>query len=284
MSVKLGAGNWGSATSHAGMFKVAAVVNVGLAASSVTQTSATLTLTGHSGKWWYQGSESGAACMEVASGASSFDLANLTPSTSYTYLAYRSADCASGNEMASETFKTLAQQVSVSNLDETLESYWLGVGNPGTVDTRRAGGFTTGDHSGGYTLESVTAKFAAKSGTPAALTASIYSQSGSGPGSSLVTLTGSDPDTAGDHTYTCSGNGCDLSANTTYYVVFASPGTQGASYYNWRATASGNQTNTPSGAGWSIDDKVQTKTGAGQWTTVQGSQYNGVFKVTATTR
>ena len=76
--------------------------------------------------------------------------------------------------------------------------------------------------------------------------------------SALATLTGDNPDTAGDYTFTCSGS-CSLSASTTYWLVMCSAsGGYTANLYNLTWTASDNQTNTPSYAGWSIGDAAKS--------------------------
>ena len=91
------------------------------------------------------------------------------------------------------------------------------IGVVGTIFNRCAVSFSTGDRSGGYTLKSVTGRFNAKSGDASNIIVKVHAadtSNSSNPGTEVVTLDGSDPDTAGLHTFTCSGNGCSLSAST----------------------------------------------------------------------
>ena len=82
--------------------------SVALAASDITTNGATLTISGHSAAWWYQGDQSGAQCTSVSAGTTTASLSGLTAGTSYTYKAYSASGCASANELASATFSTLA--------------------------------------------------------------------------------------------------------------------------------------------------------------------------------
>ena len=77
-----------------------------LSASSVTQTSATLTLAGHTGNWYLkETSPSTGTCSSAISGGT-HSLSSLTGGTTYTYKAY--SDSACSTEIASETFTTTA--------------------------------------------------------------------------------------------------------------------------------------------------------------------------------
>ena len=249
-----------------------------LTVSNKTATSATLTIGSHTGEWWYQANKTPYSTCRSAGTGSSVDVDNLSEGTSYTFRAYNATGCDSADEIASKTFTA---SVSVGNLGETLASTTIGVGDVAGAEFKRGNSFTTGSNSNGYTLQSVTAKFGAKSGSPAAIRVEIYSQSGSNPGSSVATLSGSDPDTAGDYTYTCSGSGCDLSASTTYYLVMSAPGSPTDATYSWSSTQSDGQTNAPSNAGWSIGDGLVSDIG-GVWNLV--THNSGVFKVVATVK
>ena len=68
--------------------------SVTLAASAVTETTATLTLSGHTGDWWYRGSQQGAPCTAVDADTATVDLSGLTGGMSYVYKAYRDKGCA----------------------------------------------------------------------------------------------------------------------------------------------------------------------------------------------
>ena len=125
--------------------------------------------------------------------------------------------------------------------------------------TEWANAFTTGSNSGGYTLASVRALFLDQIGsTPGDITVAIHAKSGVNPAASaLMTLSGSNPATAGAHEFTCANN-CYLAANTDYFVVMSAPNATGNNqYYVWRYTSSDDETKAPSGNGWSLADAAQ---------------------------
>ena len=66
-----------------------------LAASSVEDDTATLTLTNHSGDWYYKYTvpSGDTTCTVVSSGTYTASLTSLTPGTSYTYKAYSNNTC-----------------------------------------------------------------------------------------------------------------------------------------------------------------------------------------------
>ena len=141
----------------------------------------------------------------------------------------------------------------VSNLSQTENGEDMSVGEKDYTgyglgfdwdNWEYATSFTTGANAGGYKLNSVTAKFAAKTGSPGGIEARIYSNSGTSPGTSLVELSGSAPDTAGNYTYTCSGTACALAASTTYWLAFKAPDAPENvnNHYNWKNTTSDSQT------------------------------------------
>ena len=142
--------------------------------------------------------------------------------------------------------------------------------------------FTTGSASAGYTLDSVTIPFGAKNANPGAIAVKIYSDSSGEPGAEVAnaTFTGPNSPDNQDAVYTCSGSGCALSASTTYHLHLSRAGNQG--YYRWRSTASDNETNAPSTAGWSIGNGGHRRiTSSDPWDTMQAGRV-GKFKVTAT--
>ena len=78
------------------VFAVEAALTPPFSAGSITATTATLTLTGHSGGWWYKrtaGTPADATCHSVTAGTTSADLSGLTQNSSYTYKAYAKANC-----------------------------------------------------------------------------------------------------------------------------------------------------------------------------------------------
>ena len=250
-----------------------------LTATNVTASSVTLTIYDHTGNWYYKANFWPHTSCSSAQTGTTVNLSGLAPGTAYTYKAYNDGSCA--NLIATADAFTTGG-VSVSNLGKTLSSHVMGVNT-----TSRAANFTTGNNSSGYTLHSVTAKFNAKVGAPAALMVEVYSKhdSKSEPGSSQVTLTGSNPNTAGDYTYTCpvNNNGCNLPAGTTYYLVLSAPGSPTTNAeYRWQTTQSTDQTNTPGSADWEIGNRMLTKIEGGTWGDSSGIDISGLFKVAAT--
>ena len=96
---------WDSNAGNTAQLVLAAVPKAGLGASSVTSTTATLTLTGQTGNWWLKRTTpSGGTC---TAGESDYThaLSSLTASTNYTYKAYSDSSCAT--ELFSASFTTL---------------------------------------------------------------------------------------------------------------------------------------------------------------------------------
>ena len=75
-----------------------------LTASSISVTAATLTLTNHSGNWYYKKTAPTTGSCSATQTSASVNLTNLTAGTSYTYKAY--SDSACSMELASTTFTT----------------------------------------------------------------------------------------------------------------------------------------------------------------------------------
>ena len=71
-----------------------------LAASSVEDDSATLTLTGHTGNWHYKANAAPHASCSSAQSGTTASLASLSTNTSYTYKAYSDSGCTDANELA----------------------------------------------------------------------------------------------------------------------------------------------------------------------------------------
>ena len=67
----------------------------------------------------------------------------------------------------------------------------------------------------------------------------------------LATLTGTVPSTTAwaDTTFTCSGSGCSLSANTTYFVVMVS---DRLNSHAWAVAATETESTYPTNSGWSV--------------------------------
>ena len=80
-----------------------------LTASSITASGATLTISGHTGQWWYQGGELGEAlgsCTSVPSGSTA-TLTGLDSNTLHEYKVYDQANCATADLLTSVRFTTL---------------------------------------------------------------------------------------------------------------------------------------------------------------------------------
>ena len=170
--------------------------------------------------------------------------------------------------------------MSVSNLSETSDGIGVGV----LATNTEANGFTTGDHSDGYTLDRVVIKFRASSGDPGTFTAAIHAESSGNPAASATyTLNGSStPTTAGDYAYTCSGT-CNLDKDTTYFLVLSGTGaSHSIGFYSWDTTESASETNTPSNAGWSIANRAKRKSG-NTWSD-EATVFSGMFEVVAIKR
>ena len=251
--------------------------------SSVTGTGATLNIVGRTAAWWYD-ADSGpdTTCQSVAANTSSDALTGLTAGSVYTYTAYSAAGCNAANELDSVTFST--SDVSVGNLGEQADNASCSIGYSGTNNVKCATAFTTGGNSAGYTLKSVTGLFDAKFRNPGDIVVAIHAAdttNSSHPASSAsITLTGSDPDAAGLHTFACS-TGCDLTASTTYFVVMSTADTSAPrKLYSWRRTTSDDETVRPSTAtGWAIANDGLHDIGSG-WTTLPRN-HTGVMHVAA---
>ena len=125
--------------------------------------------------------------------------------------------------------------------------------------------FTTGTNPNGYIVNSIQLSMSSASGNPSGFTVSIYSSPGNGaPGTSLGSLSGSDPVTGGVYTYTTSG--IVLSSSTFYFVVATSttPIAQGA--YHWNAANSFGEIYTSPGDPWTIQDAYYSSTDGSSWT------------------
>ena len=273
---------WKDESGFSGLFKVIAEENPVLSAGSITTTEATLTLTHYTGAWWYKATTGPHTTCQgpVATNTSTKDISGLTTSQTYTYSAYGASGCAAANLLATAaTFTTGV--VSVDNLGLVNHNY-CPVGGASAGATKCANMFTTGGAAGGYTLNSVTAEFRAKSGNPGTFSIALYEASGSNPGNAVAdaTLSGSNaPGSAGSHTYTCTGAGCRLSANTDYYVVMSASATSDGNHFRWQVTATLGQTKIPPDNGWIID-YVAIFHNNNSWKTYTG--YGGKYKLVAT--
>ena len=240
-----------------------------LSASSITPTTATLTLAGHFGDWWLKETAPSTGTCTAGESDYSHALSNLSAGTDYTYKAYSDSACAT---TALHTVSFTTTPVGVSNLSETSTS-----GSPSTSGGAWiASEFATGSNTNGYTVSEVTVPISPGSGG-SNLTLRIFSkpQGAAIPGSSLVTLTNTG-DTNGNYTFSCSGTGCDLEADKSYFLVLNS-----ASGYShaWAATASNNETGS---AGWRIGDTYTASLDSGSSWTPDANTRVTKFSITAT--
>ena len=146
---------------------------------------------------------------------------------------------------------------NVSNLNLTTSN-----GVQITENYPSAQGFTTGDDSAGYTLQSVTLPLARANANDVSPTVELRSVSSGNPGTSLATLTGSRSlsATMTEEVFTCS-SGCELSGDGTSYFIMFTPGRFSSVY--WGQNTAGTETNTPSNADWSIADDAKYRDGVG---------------------
>ena len=229
-----------------------------LAVGSITPTGATLTIKGYTGVWHYKATTGPHTDCQgpVAANTDSKAITGLTPGTAYTYSAYSASGCADADKIATASAFTTGG-VSVSNLEKptflwttSLHAHqWVGIG------------FTTGSSPGGYTLSSVTGRFADKATGNALgdIVVSLHADNSGVPASAtLATLDGDNPDTAGDYPYTCSGSGCALLPDTTYFVQFkATAGTDDSNAYFMRSADSDEETQVPDENGWSLANQTE---------------------------
>ncbi len=239
-----------------------------LSASSITYTTATLTLAGHFGDWWLKETAPSTGTCTAGESDYSHALSSLTGGTTYTYKAYSDSACAT-TALHTVSFTT---PVGVGNLSETSTQ-----GSPSTSGGAWiANEFTTGSNTNGYTVSQVTVPISPGSGS-GNVTLRIFSKvSGTAkPGASLATLTNTG-DANGNYTFSCSGTGCDLSAGTSYFLVLSA-----ASGYNyrWAATASNNETGS---AGWAIGNTYTASFDSGSSWTPDANTRVAKFSITAT--
>ena len=256
---KVGTTDWTTFTTpdwNIAKFVFAHVPDPSLSASNVTATGATLTISDWNKDWYYKATSGPhTTCQGPVSGTSTI-LSGLTTGSTYTYTAYSDSACTTANELAAAS--PFSTDSSVSNLTSTKGSGSSKINSA----LLQAVAFTTGANTGGYVLKSVTVPLRYDGGSHGVLATRLYEMDGTGTYSSAsqavrdavakATFTGTTPTTNSftDTTFTCSGSGCKLDANTTYFVVLAS----GANYpgYGWAYTTTENEVALPADNGWGI--------------------------------
>ena len=195
----------------------------------------------------------------VAAGVSSKVIDGLYPNASFDYKAYSADGCASTDLIASaDSFTTMSSIYNILNDKGSAEKNV-------TASTDRAFAFTTGSHSGGYKLGGVILELSEKT-AGGTLRATLRAADNNLPSSTvLATLTGTAPTGSSwaETKFTCSGSGCNLSADETYFVVLENTANTGA--YSWEWTTDNSTTKWPSNSGWAIGTGY-VKSGA-TWTT-----------------
>ena len=237
----------------------------GLTVSSITLTTATLTIANHTDAWYYKATTGPHTTCQgpVAANTSTKALTGLTEGTAYVYSAYSNSTCSTLLATAASFTTPLPY---VTNL-HTVSSVGSGI----SATVQQGAAFTTGPNFGGYTLRSITASLALNGNvTPSNLTMTLHSMEGTSPydsqssypsSTTLATLTGTPPtsSTFTDTVWTCSGSGCELAAGATYFMVATYTGPSGN--YAWRYAGTDTQSRDPSGNGWKIERSHEKSTG-----------------------
>ncbi len=136
--------------------------------------------------------------------------------------------------------------------------------------------FTTGSNAGGYSLESIAAKFALATGTPSNFSMLLAQEDSGNPGATIETLTGSQPTTGGNKTFTSTGT--NLDADTKYWVILSSTDSAPDTFHA-RTTTVDNQTSSD---GWVIGNTGRKSTDSGvSWSNLSGG-LTGFLRVNAT--
>ena len=233
--------------------------NVALTASDIGTTTANLTIAHHTGQWWYKATTGPHTTCQgpVEANTATKDLTGLSVSASYTYSAYSATGCANADLLA--TAATFTTGSSISNLSngKGTETSLIGRG------AERAFAFSTGSNNSGYVLRTVTLALRRYDTTGAAgdIRVTLHQIKGAGnygansePADTvLATLSGTDPTSSAwaDTTYTCSGSGCNLSSDTTYFVKTAVQNSE-TFRYDWAWTLESAESKEPSNNGWDI--------------------------------
>ena len=177
--------------------------------SDIEDTTATLTISGHTDGWWYKGNAH--ACTAVAAGTTAVSVGGLAAVTDYEYTAYSDSTCST--KLANVEFRTLAPEgtptVSVSDAevseDGTRVFFLVSLSHPSreqvTVDVHTSGGTATSGTD--FEAVSQTLTFPANSGGRESLPVLVYDDQEPEPDETFtVTLTNPVGATLGDATAT----------------------------------------------------------------------------------
>ena len=105
-----------SASSHA---TVTVTVTAELTTSNVTARSATLTIAGWSGNWYYKSATAGKTQCANAGTGTSTDVRGLSPGTAYTFTAYSDSGCTTANKLDEALSFTTPAELAASNVTAT---------------------------------------------------------------------------------------------------------------------------------------------------------------------
>ena len=186
-----------------------------LAASDIGDTTATLTISGHTGSWWYRARDTGTSkwgtCTAVAAGTTAVGISGLTAVRTYEYTAYSDSTCTT--KLATVEFRTIAPEgtptVSVSDEreyeDETWVTFLVSLSAPSrdtvTVDVETSDGTATSGTD--YRSVSRTLTFSPNSRSPQHVPVLVYDDQDLEPDETFtVTLTNPTGATLGDATAT----------------------------------------------------------------------------------
>jgi len=155
--------------------------------------------------------------------------------------------------------------LAVSNLSNTFGSAWdLGSGST-LADSPVANQFTTGPGPG-WTLDSVVLDLGLVAGTPSGSISAFLAADNSGlPGTTLVTLLGSNPTTPSEDITFTPQSPTLLAVNTAYWLVVSA---NLADNYLWNFTTDTSETGLP---GWSIGNTSYAGYPSGTWTALASS-------------
>ena len=221
----------------------------------------------YKGEWYYkQTYPTDGTCSSVVTNVNvttSTPLSNLTPNTLYGFTAYSDSACTT--ELAKETH-LWARTAGVRNLAWDDDS--TPVGNVSGDDVKVAVAFTTASkYDYRLTFAGVGIPFDAKHGDPGnivvALHAADTTNSSNPAAAAKATLSGSNPDTKGLYTYTCS-TGCDLVKDTKYFIVISATSAN-EGYYQPRTTSVDYEQEETYQNGWLIANAARSKVGATAW-------------------
>ena len=189
-----------------------------LTASDIEDTTATLTIGGHTDGWWYKGKGYSRGfegnvhpCTAVTAGTTSVSISGLTAAVSYDHQAYSDSTCST--RLAKVRFRTLAPEgtptVSVSDAevseDGTWMQFWVSLSQPSrepvTVDVSTSGGTATSGND--FRAVSLTLTFPANNRERQLLPVLVHDDQAPEPDETFtVTLTNPTGATLGDATAT----------------------------------------------------------------------------------